>query len=93
MLAFGLVGILFRLAQYPLAPIVIGGILGPLLENNYRKSLLLTDDGLLIFLQRPVALVLLIANVIMIASSLWFALKHKEEDDGKKSSVPELDEC
>lgn len=95
MLAFGLVGILFRLAQYPLAPIVIGGILGPLLENNYRKSLLLTDDGILIFLQRPVALVLLIANAIMIAGSLWFALKHKDTESGEneRTSGMELDEC
>ena len=33
MLGFGLIGILFRLAKYPLAPIVLGLILGPILES------------------------------------------------------------
>ncbi len=84
MLAFGLVGILFRLAEYPLAPIVIGMILGPLLENNFRRSLLLSQDGIMIFFQRPVSLILIIINVLMIAGSLWFTLKHS---DGSKKET------
>ena len=55
MFSFGLVGIVFRSAGYPLAPIVIGIILGPLLENNLRRSLLISQDGYWIFWQRPVS--------------------------------------
>lgn len=77
MLGFGLVGILFRAADYPLSPIVIGIILGPLLENNLRRSLLISHDGYWIFLDRPVSSVLIVVNVLLILGSFWFALKRR----------------
>ncbi len=88
MLAFGLLGILFRIARFPLAPIVIGTILGPLLENNFRRSLLLSEDGIKIFLQRPVSVILIIINLLMFAGSLWFTLRHKNESDKKIKEAP-----
>jgi len=72
MLGFGLVGILFRLAKYPLAPIVIGTVLGPILEKNFRRAMLLSDDGLLIFIKRPVSSILVIINVILIVGVLIY---------------------
>ncbi|MCR9239191.1 MAG: tripartite tricarboxylate transporter permease [Alphaproteobacteria bacterium] len=75
MLGFGLVGILLRAASYPLAPVVIGIILGPLLENNLRRSLLISQDGYWIFLDRPVSALLLGINVLLIAGAIWFAIR------------------
>jgi len=75
MLGFGLIGIIFRIARYPLAPIVIGTVLGPILEENYRRSLLLTDGGVLIFFQRPVSIVLIAINVVLIIGAVWYALQ------------------
>lgn len=72
MLGFGLVGILFRAASYPLAPIVIGIILGPLLENNLRRSLLISQDGFWIFLDRPIAATLLMINVVLVTAYLVY---------------------
>tara|TARA_A100000171_G_C2040102_1_gene100023 strand:+ start:390 stop:566 length:177 start_codon:yes stop_codon:yes gene_type:complete len=43
MLVFGGIGYLLRRAHYPLAPIIIGMILGPILENNFRRSALLQN--------------------------------------------------
>jgi putative tricarboxylic transport membrane protein len=74
MLGFGLVGILFRAAGYPLAPVIIGLILGPLLENNLRRSLLISHDGYWIFLERPVSAALLAVDVLLIVGAIWFAL-------------------
>lgn len=71
MLGFGLLGIVFRQAQIPLAPIVIGIILGPLLENNLRRSLLISDNGYGIFLDRPVSSALVAINVILISAALF----------------------
>ena len=42
MLVFGLIGILFRTAGYPLAPVVISMFLGLILEANLRRSLLIS---------------------------------------------------
>ena len=46
---FGLIGIMFRPANHPLSLIVIGITLWPLLENNLRRSLLISQDGNWIF--------------------------------------------
>jgi len=75
MLGFGLVGILFRAASYPLAPVVIGIILGPLLENNLRRSLLISQDGYWIFLERPVSIGLIIINILLISGALVYTYR------------------
>ncbi len=78
MLGFGLIGIVFRAAGYPLAPAVIGAVLGPLLENNLRRSLLLSHDGYWIFLERPVSAVLIVINIGLITGAVWFALRQRK---------------
>lgn len=80
MLGFGLVGIMFRAASYPLAPVVIGIILGPLLENNLRRSLLISHDGYWIFLDRPVSATLLVINVFLIVGALLFGMRAGKKD-------------
>ncbi|MEM9632413.1 MAG: tripartite tricarboxylate transporter permease [Pseudomonadota bacterium] len=85
MFAFGVIGILFRVADYPLAPIVIGAILGPLLENNYRRSLLISHDGHWIFLDRPVSAVLIGINVLLVLGAVWFALRQGKKRTGEDS--------
>ena len=80
MLGFGLVGILFRAANYPLSPIVIGIILGPILENNLRRALLISREGYWIFLDRPVSAVLVCMNVSLIIGAIWFALRKKKKN-------------
>ncbi len=75
MLGFGLVGILFRAASYPLAPVVIGIILGPLLENNLRRSLLISQDGYWIFWERPVSATLIVVDVVLITGALFYSYK------------------
>ena len=77
MLGFGFVGIVLRAASYPLAPVVIGIILGPLLENNLRRSLLISQDGYWIFLERPVAASLLAINVFLIIGAIYFARRKR----------------
>jgi len=77
MLGFGVVGILFRAASYPLAPVVIGIILGPLLENNLRRSLLISQDGYWIFVERPVSATLLVIDVLLIVGAIVFAKRKK----------------
>jgi putative tricarboxylic transport membrane protein len=66
MLVFGTIGYLLRRASYPLAPIIIGMILGPVLENNFRRSLLISRDGLNIFIERPISATILALAAIML---------------------------
>ncbi len=78
MLGFGLVGILFRAANYPLSPIVIGLILGPILENNLRRALLISREGYWIFLERPVSATLVAINVLLVIGALVYAYRKRQ---------------
>lgn len=79
MLSFGLIGIMFRAANYPLAPIVIGLILGPILENNLRRALLISREGYWIFLDRPVSATLVSINVLLIIGALVYAYRKRRK--------------
>ncbi|MCG2740543.1 MAG: tripartite tricarboxylate transporter permease [Syntrophaceae bacterium] len=68
MLACGLLGYFFKKFKYPIAPMVIGLVLGPLTETSLRRGLNMTDFDLMPFLWRPIAGPIL---VIAVGSVLW----------------------
>jgi putative tricarboxylic transport membrane protein len=49
--------------DWPAAPMVLGLVLGPLLENTLRQSLTLSHGSSLIFLSRPISAVLLVSAI------------------------------
>lgn len=66
MLLFGVLGFVLRSMNYPMAPLILGVILGPILDNNLRRSLVLTDGDLMPFFTRPVSAVLVIVIVLTV---------------------------
>ncbi|WP_258358732.1 tripartite tricarboxylate transporter permease [Moorella sulfitireducens] len=68
LLVFGVVGYFFKKVGIPEAPVVLGLVLGPLVETTFGQSLIMSHGSLSIFVQRPVSLVLLI---ILIIIYLW----------------------
>jgi putative tricarboxylic transport membrane protein len=71
MTLFGVLGYLFRKFGYEPAPLVLAFVLGPLLENNLRKSLILSQGSFDIFWQRPISLAcLLLALAALLAAIL-----------------------
>lgn len=76
MVIAGILGIFFRIWKYPVAPLVIGLILGPMAENSFRKSLLMFHGTLWPMLDRPIALaMLLIAGSFVIAKVAYTMIK------------------
>ncbi|WP_096437403.1 tripartite tricarboxylate transporter permease [Alteribacter populi] len=70
MLGFGLLGYFFDKAKFPLAPVILGVVLGPLAEENFRRALLMGNNDFSIFFTRPISLTLVSLAVI----SLLFPL-------------------
>ena len=66
----GVIGLLFRKGKYPPAPLVLGIILGPLVDTNFRRALKASNGDFSIFFTRPVSLALLIAIVLLILGQL-----------------------
>jgi len=69
-LLFGVIGYLMRLFDYPAAPVLLGFILGPLIEENFRRALLLTQGNLSVFLTRPISLAFLILSALFLVAPL-----------------------
>jgi len=75
LVALGIGATLLRFADYPLAPLLIGFILGGMLENNFARSVNLTD-GITFMYERPMTLGLLIVGVLLIVIPAY--RKHRE---------------
>jgi putative tricarboxylic transport membrane protein len=67
MLAFGVIGFVMRQLNYPMAPLVLGIVLGDLLDKNLRRGLTLSDGDLSPFFLRPIsfAMFCLVAGTIL----------------------------
>jgi putative tricarboxylic transport membrane protein len=76
-LGVGVAGYLLRIAGVPVLPIVLGVVLGFMLESNYRRSLMLSGGDHAVFIEDPVALGLLLLAVAMTAYSFWSEFKRK----------------
>ena len=59
MVVFGVLGYLMRKFGYEPAPLVLAFVLGPMLENNLRKSLIMSHGDFTIFVERPISAVCL----------------------------------
>lgn len=77
MVVFGFIGYLFKKFEYDGAPLVLGLVLGPMLETSLRRSLLLSSGSSLIFLTRPISGILILISFIILVFPLfqWFRAK------------------
>lgn len=60
MFVFGLIGYFMRLFDYPAAPMLIGIVLGPIMETSFRRALMMNDFNLLAVVSRPITLICLV---------------------------------
>ncbi|HTN64122.1 MAG TPA: tripartite tricarboxylate transporter permease [Devosia sp.] len=67
MLVTGIIAFGLERLGFPLAPIILGMVLGPILEQNFMTSMLIADGDLLAFFDRPVAAVL---GIVVLG--IWF---------------------
>jgi putative tricarboxylic transport membrane protein len=79
---FGLIGYLAKKTDFELTPMVFGLVLGPMLENALRRSLVISNGSFGIFFTRPISLVFIGVSILFF---LWTCL-------GKKRLPPVGDE-
>jgi putative tricarboxylic transport membrane protein len=70
MLGFGVLGWLMKKYGYEPAPLVLAFVLGPMLENNLRKALILSQGDLATFIERPISAICLVMAVLLLISPL-----------------------
>ena len=78
--AFGLLGFLFMKFDLDAAPLMLGFILGPMLEENFRRTLLLSRGSFGIFFERPISGSLLsLIGVFIVWQTVGFFIKTKKQ--------------
>lgn len=83
MIVFGILGYLFRKLDWPLAPTVLALVLGPMMERTLRTSLEISAGNFGIFIQRPIAAVLLaLTALILFTPAVRLLGKKAGKDDG-----------
>jgi putative tricarboxylic transport membrane protein len=74
MILFGFIGFLMRIHDYPLVPLVLGVILGPIAESAFLRGMLLSGDDPLVFFSSPIALIMW---GLIVATILWKPLSSR----------------
>lgn len=68
--AAGILGFVLKRAGYPLIPLILGLVLGGMMESEFRRAMIITGGDLSIFVTRPLAALLLAAGAISLARQI-----------------------
>jgi TctA family transporter len=81
MLFMGVVGWLMEEHGFPIAPAILGLVLGEMLEQNFMTSMIKADGDLLFFFERPIAAVLGVITVLIWGAMIWRGMR------GQKATI------
>jgi len=79
MIIFGLIGYLMKKFDYEMAPLVLGLVLGPLMERKFRTSMIMSHGSFSIFFHRPISMVLLGLAILVLISPIFTKKRLAEE--------------
>lgn len=79
----GIVGFLFNKFEYPAAPMVLGLILGPIIEPNFRRAMIANKMNPSIFITSPISCAFLI---IAIGTTVVVCIRHNKKQKAEKSA-------
>lgn len=76
-MVFGLVGYGMRVLAFPVAPLILGFVLGPLMEEHFRRAMTISFGDPMVFLQRPVSAGILAITALFLLFSLVSFIRTK----------------
>ena len=79
-IGFSILGYIFYKLEFEPAPFLLGFVLGPLLEENFRRAMLLARGDATVFFTRPLSLSFLLVAAALVALALLPMLRRKREE-------------
>ena len=73
----GVVGYVLMLLRFEAAPLLLGFILGPMMEENLRRAMLLSRGDAMVFVERPISATMLALATLMLLWSAWSAVRRR----------------
>jgi putative tricarboxylic transport membrane protein len=77
---FGVVGFVCMRLGFPLAPMLLGFVLGPMMEENLRRSMLMAGGDPTVFVRRPLSLTFVIITIVILVVMLAPAVRKRRGD-------------
>jgi putative tricarboxylic transport membrane protein len=78
--AFGVVGYIWVKLECEPAPLILGFILGPLMEENLRRAMLLSRGDATVFFQRPISLTMLLIAAFLLLIVVAPVVRKKRDE-------------
>jgi len=80
MIAFGVLGYVFRKLDISLVPMVLGLLLGTDMENNLRRALSISNGDYSVLIASPISVGLYAVTVVFLSVSVWLAMRDRRRD-------------
>jgi putative tricarboxylic transport membrane protein len=77
---FGLLGFMWMKFQCPPAPMLLGFVLGPMMEENLRRAMLMSRGNPTVFLTEPISLAFIIATILIVVVMMAPAFRKQWSD-------------
>jgi len=84
---FGILGYIFMKLSCQPAPLILAFVLGPLMEENLRRALLISRGDPTVFITRPISAAFLIATFLLLAIMIVPAIRKKREEAVSEAAV------
>lgn len=80
MIGFGVFGYLARKFQFEMAPLVLALVIGPMMENNLRLALTISQGNPLIFIEKPISAAFIVISMVLLISPFipWIGRRRKK---------------
>jgi TctA family transporter len=91
-LLFGLAGYILRLLRFELAPLLIGFILGPMVEENFKRAMLIYRGDFMALVERPISGTLLAMTAMLLVWSVWVMIRNRAERRAHPRDIGQADD-
>ena len=86
-LVFGILGYLMKSYRFEPAPVLLGFVLGPLLEDNFRRAMLVYSGDFTVFVTRPISGILVACIGLLVAISVLSAIRGRGAAPARQDST------
>ena len=83
----GAIGYVMRLFRFEPAPLLLGFVLGPIMEEHLRRSMLLSRGDPMVFLERPISATLILITLVILVVALYSAVRNRQRTKVVKNHV------
>src|SRR5262249_61130272 len=77
---FGLFGFICMKLGFPPAPLLLGYVLGPMMEENLRRSMLMSGGDPSVFVTRPISLAFIVATALILVVMILPAMRQRRPE-------------